>query len=241
MTDTAALAAGPAVVIGAGGTIGAALVRALAVGRLTAPVVAVSRTELPPAPGIRPLCADLTDEASIAGAAAEVRRIGAPGLVLVATGWLHDAGRRPEKRWEDLSPEALAHAFAINATGPALVAKHFLPLLPPDRRAVFACLSARLGSIGDNRRGGWYAYRASKAALNMLVRTLAIELRRRAPLAVCVGLQPGTVHSPLSAPFVTAGAKHADTAAAELLSVLDRLTPADSGHQYAWDGSRIDP
>ena len=213
------------VVIGATGGIGAAFVEALTAARTE--VHGLSRAD-----GL-----DLTDEASIAAAA---NRIGGPlDLVIVATGILGT----PEKAMRDLSADALARYFAVNATGPALVAKHFLPLLAKDRRAVFAALSARVGSITDNRLGGWYGYRASKAALNMLVRTLAIELARTRPQALCVALHPGTVDTALSKDFQK-GVPDLFTpqrSAAAMLDVLGRLTPADSGGCFAWDGSRIAP
>ena len=133
--------------------------------------------------------------------------------------------------------------FAVNAIGPALVAKHFLPLLPRHGRSVFASISARVGSIEDNRLGGWYSYRASKAALNMLLKTYSIELKRRAPSAICVGLHPGTVDTALSKPFqggVAPGKLFSPTqSAAYLLRVIDGLTPADNGAVFAWDGSQI--
>ena len=144
---------------------------------------------------------------------------------------------------EELDGAALERAFRINATGPALVAKHFLPLLARDRKAAFAALSARVGSIEDNRLGGWHAYRASKAALNMLIRTLAIEMARRRPQALCVALHPGTVDTALSAPFQGGLAAEQlfppQVAAARLLAVLDRLEAADSGRLFAWDGAAI--
>ena len=123
--------------------------------------------------------------------------------MLIASGVLHDAaaGIAPEKSWRALDAAAMARVFAVNTIGPSLIAKHFLPLLARDRRVIFAALSARVGSISDNRAGGWHAYRASKAALNMMIKGLAIELARRNPAALCVGLHPGTVDSPLSAPF----------------------------------------
>jgi len=222
---------GRAVVIGASGGIGSALAAALARGGTE--VHALSR-----ATGL-----DLGDEAGIAAAAA---RIGAPvDLVVVATGRLHGEGVAPEKSWRELSAEALARSFAVNAVGPALVAKHFLPLLPRRGRAGFAALSARVGSIGDNRLGGWYGYRASKAALNMLVKTLAIELARGRPDAFCVGLHPGTVDTALSAPFqrgVQPEKLFAPADAADrLLVVLGGLGPADSGGCFAWDGRPIPP
>ncbi len=170
---------------------------------------------------------------------------GALDLVIVATGVLQPDGRPPEKSWRDLDPASLARIFALNASGPALVAKHFLPLLPREGRAVFAALSARVGSIGDNRLGGWYGYRASKAALNMLLRTLAIELARKRPDAVCVGLHPGTVDTALSRPFQrnvpTDKLFTPADSARSLLRVLDKLDPEDSGGCFAWDGQRIAP
>lgn len=223
-----------AVVIGAGGGIGAALLDALRASGVYGEVVAFSRARTP---GF-----DITDEASLRDAAASLAPA-APLLVVDATGFLHDAAHRPERSWRELDPAQMARAFALNAIGPALLMKHFLPLLPVQGRSVFATLSARVGSIGDNRLGGWYSYRASKAALNQLVRTAAIELARSRPQAICVALHPGTVATPLSAPFAKAGleVRDANTAARELLSVLARLSPADSGgfidhkgHQVAW-------
>lgn len=211
-----------AVVIGASGGIGAALVDALeAVGHYRK-VMAFSRTGT--------LRLDLTDEASVRAAAASLAPA-QPSLVIDATGFLHDAAHRPEKSWRELDPAQMARAFALNAIGPALVMKHFLPLLPAQGRSVFATLSAKVGSIGDNRLGGWYSYRASKAALNQLVHTAAIELARSRPDAVCVALHPGTVSTALSAPFAKAGLQVRDTltAAGDLLTVLERLTPTDSG------------
>jgi NAD(P)-dependent dehydrogenase (short-subunit alcohol dehydrogenase family) len=214
----ASLMAELAVVIGATGGIGAALAIALEAGGHR--VLRLGRTTTPPL--------DLLDEASIAAAAAHVA---APALVIDATGFLHGEGVAPEKSWRELDPAHLARAFALNAIGPALLMKHFLPLLPRTGRPVFATLSARVGSIGDNRLGGWYAYRASKAALNQLVRTAAIELRRRAPNAICVALHPGTVETALSAPFARTGleVRPASEAAEDLLRVIAGLTPADSG------------
>lgn len=143
----------------------------------------------------------------------------------------------------ELDFDKLARSFAINAIGPALVAKHILPLLPQDERAVFAAISARVGSIGDNRLGGWYGYRASKAALNQLIKTFSIELARRHSEAVCVGLHPGTVDTALSKPFQgSVPARQlfeSDKAARQLLNVLDGLNPSDTGNLFAWDGSRL--
>jgi NAD(P)-dependent dehydrogenase (short-subunit alcohol dehydrogenase family) len=225
------------VVIGASGGIGGALADLLeAEGR---EVLRFSRS----ADEARHI--DVEDEKSIAAAAARAAEGDPPDLVLVATGALTIDGHPPEKTWRSLDAERLARSYAINAIGPALVAKHFLPLLPRERRSVFAVLGARVGSIGDNRLGGWYGYRASKAALAMMVRTLAVELARGRPEAICVALHPGTVDTALSEPFqgnvVPEKLFTPLQSAASMLEVLRRLTPADSGGHFAWDGSRIDP
>ncbi|KTT76749.1 SDR family NAD(P)-dependent oxidoreductase [Sphingomonas endophytica] len=216
-----------AVVIGARGGIGAALVEALA--EEGNDVVALTRAEL-----------DLTDEATIATTAAKVATA---ETVVVATGLLHDAEHGPEKALRDLDPVWLARQYAINAIGPALVAKHFLPILPRTGRSVFAALSARVGSISDNRLGGWYGYRASKAALNQLIRTLAVEDKRRNDRGIVVALHPGTVDTKLSKPFQQSGRDlfQPGRAAVQLLDVLDGLKPTDSGRLFAWDGAEIAP
>ncbi|MBL8462020.1 MAG: SDR family NAD(P)-dependent oxidoreductase [Thauera sp.] len=222
-----------AVVVGGGGGVGAAVVAALREAGGHDEVLALGRRSSP--------VLDLLDEASIAAAAAAVRARGVPTLVFDATGFLHGAGMEPEKSWRELDAAHLAHAFAINAIGPALLMKHFLPLLPRDRRAVFATLSARVGSIGDNRLGGWYAYRASKAALNQLVRTAAVELRRSRPQAICVALHPGTVDTGLSVPFAKSGlqVQAPAEAAARLLAVIEGLGPGDSGEFFDHRGEPV--
>jgi NAD(P)-dependent dehydrogenase (short-subunit alcohol dehydrogenase family) len=221
-----------AVVVGATGGIGAALVERLRGQGTHAVVRALSRAD-----GL-----DLEDEASIATAAARIAEGPPPTLVLVAAGVLHD-GFEPERSWRALSADHLMRDYRVNAVGPALVAKHLLPLMPRDRRAVFAALSARVGSIGDNRLGGWHSYRASKAALNMILRNLAVDLARTHPQAVVAGLHPGTVSTDLSGPFQKGVGPDRlftpDYAAERLLAVLGGLTPADSGGVFAWDGARI--
>ena len=147
----------------------------------------------------------------------------------------------PERSWRHLDPGALAHNFAINAIGPALLVKHFLPQLARREKAVFACLSARVGSIGDNRLGGWYGYRAAKAALNQILHTAAIELARSHPESVCIALHPGTVESALSSPFSRAGldVQPPALAGARLLSVIDQLTAEQSGSFIDYKGAPI--
>ena len=224
---------GIAVVIGASGGLGSALFRPLARSSRFGQVVGLSRS----AGSI-----DLTNEQSIATAAAAIKAIDMPlRLVLVATGLLHDDQLQPEKSWRHLDADRLARSFAVNATGPALIAKHFLPLLPREGKAVFAAISAKVGSIGDNRLGGWYGYRASKAALNQLVRTASVELARRSKEALCVALHPGTVATALSAPF-SGSARHVhtpDEAARHLLAVIDGLPDNATSGFYDWRGDPV--
>ncbi len=221
-----------AVVIGASGGIGLAVAERLSVSGRFAAVHALSRGT-----GF-----DLEDEATIIAAAASVAEGPAPSMIFVATGVLHH-GEAPERTYRAMTAEHLLRDYRINTVGPALVMKHFAPLLPRDRPAVFAALSARVGSIGDNRLGGWHSYRASKAALNMLLKNLSIELARSHPQAVVAGLHPGTVDTGLSEPFQKGVAPEklftAAFSAERLLSVLDGLTPADSGGVFAWDGARV--
>lgn len=226
-----------AVVFGGSGGVGRAVSRRLAETGF-ADVVDGARS------GIADFHFDLQDETSIARAALHVAERGPVDLVFVATGLLHKADEiGPEKSWRALDAATMAHIFAINTIGPALIAKHFLPLLHRDRRVVFAALSARVGSIGDNRLGGWHSYRASKAALNMLIKTFAIELAQRNPDGIAVALHPGTVDTALSKPFQRGVPPEklfsAERSAAALLDVIKSLTPADSGGLFAWDGQRI--
>ncbi len=188
---------------------------------------------------------DVTDELSVASVAERVARDSTRLHLLVnCAGILHDEKDvRPEKKLETVEPGALRRVFEVNAFGSLLVAKHFLHLLRHPQRAVLANVSARVGSIGDNRLGGWYAYRASKAALNMFTRTLSVELGRRAPNAICVALHPGTVDTDLSRPFqrnVAPGRLFdPDRAARQLLEVIDGLEPEQSGSFLAWDGAPL--
>jgi len=233
-----------AAVFGASGGIGAELVDALCASGHYASVFAGARGVPDRWPqGAQPFAFDLRDETSIAAAA---RLIGGPvDLVIVASGVLQDPSRNiaPEKAMRVIDPAAMAQVFAINTIGPALIAKHMLPLLPRNRRAVFAALSARVGSIADNRLGGWHSYRASKAALNMLVANFAIELARTNPMGMAVTIHPGTVATALSAPFQKGVPEDRlftpELCAAHILKVIDGLQPADSGGFFAWDGARI--
>lgn len=222
------------VVIGASGAIGGALLDSLQHAFGVTRAIGFSRRGLP--------SLDLTSEASIASAACQLLQSDAPPrLIIDATGFLHGDGVSPEKSLRQLDAANLAKAFSLNVIGPALLMKHFFPLLPRSGKAVFATLSARVGSIGDNHLGGWYGYRASKAALNQLVRTAAIELKRRQPEAICVALHPGTVDSRLSAPFRKIGLAVRSPAetAGRLLEVIDRLRPGDSGGFFDYRGEPV--
>lgn len=216
-----------ALVIGASGGIGAALAARLR--HEGAEVTALSRST----DGL-----DVTDEASIAAALGRLE--GQFDRILVATGGLSIDGHPPEKTMKSLDATRLAAQFALNAIGPALVLKHALPLLPRDRRCVFAALSARVGSIGDNRAGGWYGYRAAKAALNQLLHTAAIEVARTHPRAVVVALHPGTVATPLTERYLGRHpAVSPKESADNLLRVISHLTPEHSGGFFDWAGKEI--
>ncbi|PZR37126.1 SDR family NAD(P)-dependent oxidoreductase [Caulobacter segnis] len=233
-----------AIVVGAGGGLGRAFVEELRTEPGWAQVVGVGRrrpADWPEAPRQPFLTADLLDEDALAGLATDITELGRPGLILIATGLLHAPDLAPEKAMKAVTGASLARLFEVNAVLPALVCKHLAPLLPRHERSVIAALSARVGSVGDNRLGGWHAYRASKAALNMLIRCQAIELSRERPLAVCAALHPGTVDTPLSAPFARGGRPVAAPrdAAAKLLKVVHRLEAADSGGFFDYDGAPI--
>ncbi len=201
--------------IGASGGIGAALSKALEPGRL----VTLSRS----ADGL-----DITDETSIKAAAA--RLTGPFVRIIDATGALEIDGRGPEKSLSEVDPEAFARQFALNATGPALLLKHFAPLMASDGPTVFVSLSARVGSIGDNHLGGWYSYRAAKAALNQILRTASIEMRRHNRQSVVAALHPGTVATPLTQRYLGRHKSVApEEAAQNLLAVIARLQPEHSG------------
>ncbi|MBD3728541.1 MAG: SDR family NAD(P)-dependent oxidoreductase [Sphingomonadales bacterium] len=231
-----------AAIFGASGGIGAALAHELAQSGVR--VYAGSRGGAgPEGPGIEPFRFDLTDEASIAGAVSAMAAT-PPQLVIVASGVLTPPdGPGPEKGLRMIDGAAMEAVFRLNTIGPALIAKHILPIMPRQGRAVFAALSARVGSIGDNRLGGWHSYRASKAALNMLIRNFAIEMARRNEDMAVVALHPGTVDTALSAPFRANLAEGQLTspasAARNLLAVIDRLGPHDSGKVFDWKGEII--
>lgn len=226
---------GVAVVVAATGDIGRAVADAVEASGRFATVHRFGRSTE------RPL--ELTDETTIQQAASSVRANERPlRLLLDCSGFLHDTVHGgPEKSYRRIEPDHMAHAFAVNATGPALLMKHFLPLLPRDGKAAFATLSAKVGSIGDNCFGGWFSYRASKAALNQLVRAAAIELARTRPEALCVALHPGTTDTHLSEPFSKSGltVRPPQESAGRLLQVLDGLSADQTGGFFSHDGSAL--
>ncbi len=219
------------VVIGASGGIGRALADMMEEDGYTVHRLSRSGTGL-----------DFLSETSLAAAAA---RLPFPAIdrLLVATGMLHEEGHGPERSLRQLDPERLARSFAVNAIGPALVLKHFAPFLRRDGPSRTALLSARVGSIADNRLGGWYGYRASKAALNQLVRTAAVEIARTRPQAILVALHPGTVDTAMSRPFQANVPSEKlftpDRSARALLQVLDCLSPENNGGFFDWAGEPI--
>lgn len=232
-------------IIGASGGIGRAFVDTLRPLENITTVYACSRTKVADeATHIHHAYLNICDEESIASAAAQAQHGLAPfDLILVATGLLHDVKVSPEKSLKDVSFANFQHVFSVNTFGPALVAKHFLPLLMTQRKSIFAVLSARVGSITDNHLGGWYAYRASKAALNMIIKNLSIEVARKNKQACVIGLHPGTVDTALSQPFQERVKPEklftSEQAARYLLGVLNECSAQDTGKIFAWDGQEI--
>jgi NAD(P)-dependent dehydrogenase (short-subunit alcohol dehydrogenase family) len=235
-----------AMIIGASGALGNAFTECLLERPELTALYALSRSGAAVShPRVHPYTLDLLDEQALAHVAAEISADGTVDAVIIATGILHDGEVRPEKSLRDLSYQKLQHVYAINTILPALAFKHFLPLLHKDHPAFCAALSARVGSISDNQLGGWYGYRASKAALNMMIKNASIEMARRYPYAVIVGLHPGTVDSALSKPFqAQVTPDHLFTpahSATQLLKVMEGLSAEHSGKCFAYDGSEVLP
>lgn len=184
---------------------------------------------------------DIVSEDSIKNAAAKITEN--LDIIIIATGLLHDEKMQPEKSLKDLNFDNLLKSYLVNAAAPAMIAKHFAQFLPRDKKAIFTAISARVSSISDNYLGGWYAYRASKTALNQLLKTLSIELARKNKEICVFGLHPGTVATKLSTPFQTNVAKEklfsAEFAAQSLLKTLSARSPKDNGKLFAWDNSEI--
>lgn len=222
-----------AVIFGDGG-IGQAFLAALGEAAAFSQVVCYSRRTSP--------LLDLTSEASVALCATDLADKLSTGqfcrLFINACGFLHDQSFTPERSLRHLDAAHMEKSFAINAIGPALLFKHFAPLMPRSGKSVFVHLSAKVGSIGDNHLGGWHSYRASKAALNQIVRTTAVELKRSHPDAICLALHPGTVETRLSAPFQKTGlvVRPPGVAVGQMLSVIDQVLPAQSGSFLDYEG-----
>jgi NAD(P)-dependent dehydrogenase (short-subunit alcohol dehydrogenase family) len=227
-----------ALIIGSNGGVGAALLAQLEGDGSYAKAIGLSRST--------EVSVNYLDETSLAKAAQSVASLCATSnlqlrLLVVATGFLHGEQGQPERSFTNLDSAYLTHVFQINTLGPALVMKYFLPLMPKTGRCVAGFISAKVGSISDNALGGWYGYRASKAALNQLVKTSAIELARRNKDSICVSLHPGTVATALSEPFAKTGlnVRPASSAASELLAVLAGLQPSDTGCLVDYQGLKL--
>ncbi len=224
-----------AIIIGASGGIGRAFCKLLKANPQFDRVIGCLRD------GSMGLACDPTNADDLASLADRIG--GTVHQIIVTAGMLHDEHQQPEKSWRALNTDDLARSFAINSIAPVMAIKALLPLIPRNERTVIAALSARVGSISDNRTGGWYGYRASKAALNQLIRTLAIELGRSHPLLICAALHPGTVDTTMSKPFqrgvVPDKLFTAEFSAQSMLSVLGNLTPEQSGRVFGWDGQVI--
>lgn len=227
-------AGGLAIIIGATGGLGSAISAQISASAAFTDVIALGRSTTPPL--------DLTIEQHIADLASRVQVSGFDlRFVFDATGYLHGPYGGPEKSWSAIDQDAMAHQFAINTIGPALLIKHLAPLLPRQGKSVFATISAKVGSISDNQLGGWYGYRAAKAGLNQIIKTTSIELARKRPEAVCLALHPGTVATPLSDPFAKQGVRlqSPDQSASAMLRVIDSATATQSGNLLAYDGSTL--
>lgn len=230
-------------VIGASGGIGSAFIKLLSDEGNISQLHAFSRRKMSLGhEKITSHIIDITDEGNIQNTVQNLGDIKFD-IIILASGMLHDETTMPEKSLRDINIDNFNKIFLVNTFAPALVLKYFLPLLPKDKKSIFATLSARVGSISDNGLSGWYAYRASKAALNMILKNAAIETARRYKQACIIGLHPGTVDTGLSKPFqgnVAEGKLFtADQSAAYMLNVINNVTAEDSGHTFAWDGQKI--
>lgn len=245
MVNDKAARFGSAIVIGGGGAIGQAVMAELFSTGLVEHVFALGRhPDRLAGPQRTALMLDYCQPDSFSAAAAAISDSARPvGLLLIATGVLHGPGFSPEKSLRQLDARVMGQVMHINAIGPIMAIQAFAPLITKRQHGVVAALSARVGSISDNRLGGWYAYRASKAALNMLLKTASIELNRRDPTLSCIGLHPGTVDTDLSTPYqanVAAGKLFSpQQSATYLCKVLTSVTPAQSGQVLAWNNIPI--
>lgn len=232
-------------IFGASGAIGKALVHHCLEQYPTAKIIAVTRAEVEKIDSVEYHIVDFFDEDALATLSTLLSEHGKFDLIINAIGILHDNQVQPEKSLKEVTAEKLRYVFNINTVIPALLFKHFSILLSKESSSIFAMLSARVGSIADNKLGGWYSYRASKAALNMIIKNTSIEIGRFNKKAIIVGIHPGTVNSNLSSPFQNHVPEHKlfqpDFAATKINEVLQNLTAVSSGKCFAWDAEEVQP
>lgn len=233
------------VIIGASGALGSEFIRQIAVNNDIKSIFAFSRSQIKfDSNKITSHYIDLEKEETIQNAANIASKNAQIDMVIIATGILHNKDIKPEKSLRDLSHEKLHKIFTINSAGPAIIAKHFLPKLNKTNKSIFAAISARVGSISDNRLGGWYSYRASKAALNMILKSASIEIKRSNKNAIIIGLHPGTVDSKLSKPFQSSIKEDKlftpKYSVEEMLKVINNVEVKDSGNIFDFNGLKID-
>jgi len=233
------------VVIGSSGAIGKAFIESYIKDSNIESIFSFSRSGIPiEDKKLQNFFIDIEDEKSIHDAASKIDKSSIDEII-VASGILHNKDFGPEKSIRDLNADNLLKVLKINTVGPALVGRYFIPLLNKKEKSILAFLSARVGSISDNKTGGWYAYRSSKTALNQIIKNFSIELRRTNPNAIIIGLQPGTVDSNLSEPFkrnVKEGNLFTPEYSVSMLkNIIDKASPCDSGKLIAWDGEEINP
>jgi NAD(P)-dependent dehydrogenase (short-subunit alcohol dehydrogenase family) len=232
-------------IIGSSGAIGRAFLDAYIADKEISNIYSISRTEVESNDErIIHINIDVTDEVSVKAAASKIGENRLDKLI-VATGILHTELFGPEKSIKDIEIENFVKIFSVNAFGPALIGKYFLPLMKKDKKSIAAFLSARVGSISENKLGGWYAYRASKSALNQIIKNFSIESKRTNPTGIIIGLQPGTVKSKLSKPFQKNVKKGKlllpKDSVKSLIRVIESVMQNDSGKIFDWKGEEIAP
>lgn len=233
------------IIIGSSGGIGKSFVDYYALQDSSNSIYSLSRTKDDEiSDNVTHISIDIEDEESISDAAKQCKQAGSFDKIIVCTGLLHSGTLKPEKSLRDLNRESLLKVLSVNTIGPTLIGKYFIPLLKKDSPSILSFLSARVGSISDNRIGGWYSYRASKAALNMIIKTLSIEVARNNKNAMIIGLHPGTVDTNLSKPFQGNVSNDKlftpEYSISKMVEVMNNLSPDDSGNCFAWDGKRIE-